>query len=140
MRLVVCGVDPPVVRGLKARPHHKQRACTIAVNQNVRSSQKFGEPTAVVGVVQVKREVKNAHAVQRASCVQGYPPTGEAGGLAPIDQRLNRYCLPLGMVRPFLELPHRGGVAPRFNNGRLEFVCVQLRRGGNYRLFLLRSS
>ena len=154
------------------------------MNQNVRSSQKFGEPTAVVGVVQVKlsapfanrhfgdhprfvparridaqdvrsegrqesgcdwtrknaREVENAYAVQRASCVQGYPSVREDGGLAPIDQRLSRYRLPLGMVRPFVERPHRGGAAPRFNNGRLEFVCVPLRHGGNYGLFLLRSS
>jgi hypothetical protein len=104
------------------------------MNQNVRSSKKFGEPIAGVGVVQVKpsaplanshfgdhpwfksarridaqnvrsedrqesrrdrtgknaREVENAYAVQRASCVLGYPPAGENGGLAPIDQRFSR--------------------------------------------------
>jgi len=65
---------------------------------------------------QYAREVENAYAVQGPSCVQRYPPAREDGGLAPIDQRLSCYRLPLGMVRPFLERPHRGGATPRFNN------------------------
>jgi len=165
-------------------PEPFEGARAITVNQNVRSSQEFGEPIAVVGIVQIKprasfanghfgdyprfvparrinaqnarsegrqesccdrtgentREVKNAYAVQRASCRKGNPPTGEDGGLAPMDQRFSRYRLSLGVVRPFLERPHRGGAAPLFNNGHLEFVCLPLRDGGNYRLSLLRRS
>src|SRR5262249_57967641 len=37
-----------------AEPERCEGARAIAMDQNVRSSQKFGEPTAVVSVVQVK--------------------------------------------------------------------------------------
>src|SRR5215469_2710394 len=165
-----------------AEPEPFEGARAITVNQNVGGSQEFGEPIAVVGIVQIKPrapfanghfedyprfvparridaqnvrsegrqesccdrtgenalEIKNAYALQRASRCKGNPPTGEDWTLVPMDQRLSRYRLSLGMVRPFLERPHRGSAAPRFNNGHLEFVCLPLRDGGNYRLSLLR--